>query len=315
MMESKHIKYPKIKPLFRYDENWNYVMGELHPDLSTMFDVDSDTIYVQEKVDGANFQFQRIGDELVCGSRNMLLTPPARKFVAVDVVSNKFVSDPDQFIEGYVYYAESMQRHTINYGDIPPCIGYDVLDISSGLFVFPEYAQHFFARLDIPFLKPTKTMDAKTARTTDFPSLITKSAIGNTGVTMEGIVIKNHERFSPHGQHLFGKLVTNAFKEANASVLGAPKRRKRYNTEKEIVNTFVTNTRIDKKIFDIREQNNKISMKDMRTLYKLVGDDVLTEEIINIVKTSRWKTLNFGKFYSILAKKCAKRFQEVINDE
>ncbi len=85
----------------------------------------------------------------------------------------------------------------------------------------------------------------------------------------------------------------------------------------EVAEMFCNEVRIDKAIDILTlEEGLALDMKLMKQLFKLVGDDILQEEILTIAQMSRQSgEFDFHAFYGIVAKKCAKQLQEFMVEE
>ena len=92
----------------------------------------------------------------------------------------------DPFPAGYIFFGENMIKHTINYGDVVPFVGFAAYDIDSELFL--ENWDEFFDTRDIPrvsntFVRAEDVTQSYLNELADQPS-----AFG----TYDVIVIKNY---------------------------------------------------------------------------------------------------------------------------
>ena len=121
-----------------------------------------DWIYIQEKVDGANFRFY-ITDEgqIVFGSRSQQLTSNEGEDTNVQKNFMRCVNHVrgclgDKDLSGYkgcIFYGECMTKHTIGYDweNTPPFLGFDIFDTIRDCFVSVEgmYGTYHNLELDV----------------------------------------------------------------------------------------------------------------------------------------------------------------------
>ena len=111
-----------------------------------------DEVFVTEKVDGANFQYQIFNDELIFGSKSLKLDPNTKIFIAIKAVKDAYNKNPKAFSPFLIYYGESMQPHTLLYDYAPPFIGLDVMEKSTRTFLPAEKAKKLFEEQGLPFV-------------------------------------------------------------------------------------------------------------------------------------------------------------------
>lgn len=295
--EKNHYKYPKI-----------LAIG--HKEISDIF---LDEVIIQEKIDGANFQFQIHEGELIFGSRNQYLSDPDKSgFIAVASVREAYTNNPDEFSPLFVYFGESMQKHTLTYTNIPPFIGFDVMIKTTGDFVKPDRAKELFEKMGLPFINTLGRKHGNQVTEDLLGDLINRpSAYGSE--VLEGIAIKNYRRVNQYGRPLWGKVVRDDFKETNRSTfkkLGISS-----DDEFKIVETFATEARIRKRILSmVNDGGHELSMKLMSSgLFHEVARDIFSEEYVDL--THLVKRVVFAKFHSLVAKKCALVLKKVIQEQ
>lgn len=191
--------YPKV-----------YNLG--HPELDQLLD---GPVSVEEKVDGSQFNFALIDGELHCRSKGQQLyvDAPEKMFVPA-VETAQRLADGGALEPGWIYRCEYLQQpkhNTIAYERVPE--GYLlVFDIETepNRFLHPYSRAWHVAEMGlegVQILHDGPLTDASTAES----MLDTESALGGTKV--EGVVIKNHDRFGRDGKILAGKHVSGQFKE------------------------------------------------------------------------------------------------------
>lgn len=298
MIDKQHVKYPKLRRVATTE-------------MEGIFDYDNDIIYIQEKVDGGNFQFQITDDgQIIFGSRRIKLDEGTSSFIAIPYILDKFNNCENcEWYPGYIYYGESMQKHTLEYKNTPPFIGFDILDKKTGKFLCPDDAKIMFQMAGLPFIKEVARMTAKDAREIDsFLDFVGRSSYGY--IEMEGVTIKNYDRLNKYGRPYFAKCTTEKFQEKNREVFGDNGNTPKKTQLSKIVEMYCTPTRIDKQIHAIKNEGREIDMSIMPELYKRVGDDIVSEEILEIAKDLH--VLDFKKFYKYVAGKCARHLKDVL---
>lgn len=285
------VKYPKI-----------FTIGS--EENKDIFNNPDDEIVCEEKVDGSNFRFTFINGSLVWGSRNKELNEcdAGNWLRAINFVKQKV---PEYIINKYsgtgiVVYGEAMFKHSIEYDwtKIPAFLGFDIL--KGKIFVDWQVKNELFAELDLPIV-PLLWHGSVACLPKKLDSLIAKSYFGS--VEMEGIVYKNYSK------QLFGKIVTNKFKEVNKAAFGMNKKHAKDDTER-LVAVYCTNPRIDKATFKLMDEGNTLSMELMHLLPKLVLQDIFEEHGQEIYQSSFH--IDFRRFRSLVSKRCVTVLQQII---
>lgn len=289
-------KYPKIKPL-GYEEN------------KEMMTNPNDDIYIQEKMDGANFRFMITKDNrIVFGSRNRSIGNDTQEIggnwrncvqhIKDKCYQNMYLSS----YQNYIFYGECMIKHSMeyNWNQIPIYLGYDVYDIIKHKFLKEEQARGIFKDLELDFV-PTHgiipAFEASKLTEKDVP----KSKYAEEQA--EGIVLKNYNK------QLMAKIVTAKFKEVNIATFGGSKKWAT-NDNDRIVAMYCTNPRIDKQIFQLKNTGYKLELKMMEKLPIQVYKDIM-EEHGNEILYSRYN-IDFAKLKKKITKRCLHVLQQII---
>ena len=190
------LSYPKVLALgHRYIEN--ILRGDNH---------------AEEKIDGSQFNFGRIGDKLIVRSRGADINPDYPEGMFKDGVEY-VLSIKDQLVDGYSYHGEYLQkpRHNVlQYERIPKnhIMIFDIEDKNGNPLPYAVKKQYagWIGLETVPFIKSNLT------NVDDIKSLLeTDSILGGTRI--EGVVIKNYWQLTPDGKYMAGKLVSEKFKE------------------------------------------------------------------------------------------------------
>ena len=256
------------------------------------------TVEISEKLDGGNMSVVVAENgELICRSRNRELLGENKEKMferAKRYLENIHARTP--FEKGQIPFGENMVKHTIQYGETPPFVGFAVYDIASGLYL--ENWHEVFDSRGIPrvdfFVRDNMTAE-------DLNEFLNRpSAWGTEGATAEGVFIKNYG--DDEHEQIFGKIVVKDFKEKNEEVFGTSK--PKMDDTSKVVNMYCTIPRIKKGIFKLRDEYNmELNMTMMKYLPLEVYNDILEEEIIAISK--KFGTINFKKMRKMVSSMCA----------
>lgn len=169
-------------------------------------------VVVEEKIDGSQFSFGRVDGVLLARSNgaDLNVDAPEKMFErAIDTAKELFpILEP-----GCIYRGEYLQKpkhNTLCYNRIPAkhVIIFDV-DEGNQSYMSPLSKKGECERIGLEcvpeFLSDNFTLE-------QFKALLeTESVLG--GQKIEGVVIKNYERFGSDGKTLMGKYVSEEFKE------------------------------------------------------------------------------------------------------
>ena len=225
-------------------------------------------LWIQEKVDGANFRFQlRSSGEIVFGDRSRVyrdgeLPEPYRH--AVRHVRERLdrgalreaVTDP----EGIVFFGEAMHGHAIEYDwdRTPSFLGFDVWSAEKDGFLPPDAVEKIYRRLD---LHPVNAVQ-KEVRAVDFaPGSYEIPASNWYDGPAEGVVVRNKTG-------LRAKLLHPDFREVDDTVpLDA--------SAEELAHRYATDRRFEKLASKLRDREHQVTFD---ALYDRVVEDVVREE-------------------------------------
>lgn len=184
-----------------------------------------DPVLVEEKIDGSQFSFgwfheaeESYPDGLLCRSKGApvhTLAPDSMFKRAVDIV--KELRHSDRLRPGWTYRAEYLAKpkhNVLAYDRIPAC-HLMIFDVNTGQEEYLDYDRKAdeAARLGlevVPRLFQGMLVEIEALRAL----LETVSRLG--GQKVEGVVIKNYERFGLDKKVLMGKFVSEKFKEIHA---------------------------------------------------------------------------------------------------
>lgn len=290
-----------------------YALG--HRAINDLF---QEEILLEEKIDGSFFGWiVNNNEELFCRShhKQLLLEDPTKMF---KLGVKQIQSDKNKFHPGWTYYGEYLEKpkhNTLAYTRVPKN-NIIIFDIDTGGQNYLSYKakKKECDRLGfecVPLLYSGKIINEDQLK--DF--LDRGSILGN--VKIEGIVIKNYNRFTVDGKTMMGKFVSEQFKEKHN------KEWKNKNPSgkdfiERLGNMYKTEARWNKAIQHLKENDElENDPKDIGKLIKEIQEDVQAEckeEIKNKLWSYAWPsiqriiTLKFPEYYKELLMK--KQFEE-----
>jgi hypothetical protein len=267
-----------------------------HNALTTLF---LDPVTVEEKVDGSQFSFGRFHQLNVLGE---LVGPDVIKvrskgreiFVSPDGVSSEkmfqraidsVLARSKDLTPGWTYRAEYLQKpkHNALAYDRVPKDNLIVFDISIGeeryLPYFDKMAEAERIGLEtVPLLYEGWVTDMETLKS----FLDRTSVLG--GQKIEGFVVKNYTRFGKDKKILFGKYVSDSFKEVH-DVSWKDENPKQGEIVQQVINWLRTPARWSKAVQHLEESGRlEGSPRDIGNLFIEVPHDV-KEEFEEEIKT------------------------------
>jgi hypothetical protein len=221
-----------------------------------------DTVYVEEKLDGANFRVWFDEDKTIrFGTRETEFPRECQAFGQFQRAVDYIRTRQDKFMEAikynpelqrYIFYLECMTKHTLNYDweITPPVVLFDIFDTIDNRYLALTHKGEIANNLDIKTPQLVYCGQNREFTESDIP----KSAYGP--FQAEGIVVKPMvTKFDIHGTILRGKLVRQEFKEQNHKVFNA----KNGEDPKEnlFVLKYVTEPRLEKLYLKMKERGVK----------------------------------------------------------
>ena len=292
--------YTKIRPLGS-EEN------------AGIFENASDTIIVEEKIDGANFRFMITEDNrIIFGSRTQSIGDSEQQIggnweKCVEHIKKTLKGKDLSEYKGLIFYGECCIKHTLQYdwSSIPPFLGYDIFDIKDNKYLDYPVNKIIFNLLGLEFVPVIKECSAgeigeindSIVPPTKYPS----PSAGANDLQAEGIVYKNYDK------QIFGKYVLDKFKEKAREVFGGSPKFAKDDTER-VVLTYCVNARIEKIIFKLIDDGHKLDMPLMHHAPVAVLNDIFEEAGKEIFMSKL--TVNFGE----VRQRVSKRVLEVLKN-
>ena len=290
-----------------------YLLG--HEENAEIFSNSEDEIIVEEKMGGGNFRFYVSENGVVIfGSRSQELDLSAEHtknfWICSEFVKKRIYSYDLSKYKHFIFYGECMIKHTLDYDweNIPRFLGYDILNADTGKFLPFEQVQLIFDEIDLPIVPLVKICKAKDVGKIDDEAVPISVYVSPSAKDRqaEGVVFKNYDK------QIFAKYVRDKFKEANAEAFGgSPKYNKVDDTNNsEFIFRYVTNARIDKMIFKLIDEGEKLDLRMMSKLPKRIYEDVWEEQWKEI-RGENWK-LDLKKLRQLIPKRCLAVLKQVI---
>jgi hypothetical protein len=241
--------------------------------------LDGVNVIVQEKLDGSQFRFGKIGDKLVCGSHRIdysdAVVPDGYFRKAADYIQ----SIADLVPNDTVFFGELLDKpkhNTIVYAKTPTngIMLFDQFNLLTERWATPPELMSMAVNLDID---PPNVLESGPQTKESLTKLMSgESYLG--GAIMEGVVVKNYDFLitgpeSPAPHPAFGKYVRASFKEENQT---------NWKEQKDVVGQIVaryrTVARFEKAAQHLQDDNKLTqSMKDMALLIPELETDFETE--------------------------------------
>lgn len=250
-------------------------------------DIFKDEVEITEKVDGSQFVFGKINNELYLRSKGAQIFPenPEKMF---SIASDYILSIEHKIPDNTVYFCEYLRKpkhNTLVYNRVPKnnLILFSVCDNTERFIKHHDRLSEMAEDIDIeivPLVFSGKINDSQEI----FDLINSESILG--GPNIEGIVVKNYlQPFLLGGQPIplmAGKFVSEKFKEIHRKNWGKENTGKgKYELFKD---SFRTEARWKKAVQHLRDSGNlENSPRDIGNLIKEVHNDIVDEEKENII--------------------------------
>jgi hypothetical protein len=254
--------------------------GKIHA-LGSRFvkDIMKGTKVFQEKLDGSQFSFAILNDELRIRSKGREIYQDAPdKMFAPGVEHIKSVAH--KLVPGWIYRSEYLckpKHNALAYSRIPNN-HIAIFDIESGpkLFQNHQIIEVEAASLGVEAMPEFFKLSGDMSEAGFLELLKRESFLG--GQTIEGIVVKNYELFCEQtGKVLMAKYVSEAFKEVHRREWGDANPSGK-DVVQALINTYKTPARWEKAVYHLRDSGQlEDSPRDIGKLIKAVWPDIVEE--------------------------------------
>lgn len=275
--------------LSSYPKVWN--LG--HPAAAEVFD---GPVNITEKLDGSNANCVVINGELIFKSKKArLYTEETKRNKLFQPFMNTFLKlfEEGKLKEKWIYRGESISKpkhNTLKYDRIPKG-GFILFDIDIDVEKRLPYEELVKVANDLDLEVVPRFFEGEVKNKEDLMKLLeTKSILG--GTLVEGIVIKNYNRWGIDGKTLMAKIVRPEFVEQNMKDF-----KSRNPTKKDfifmIIDRYTNENRWKKSVQHLAESGDiEYSPRDIGKLITAVKDDIreeCEEEIKEALFNHFWK--------------------------
>jgi len=125
----------------------------------------------------------------------------------------------------------------------------------------------------------------------------------------EGVVVKRYDFKNKYGRTVWGKIVSNEFKQKHNKEMGAPKLQGKSEVEQKIVTKYLTESLIEKEYAKLSIDGWE--SKKIPQLIGIIYNCFITEELWNVLKKEKSPTINFKRLNSEVVKKIRITLTEV----
>ncbi len=245
-------------------------------------------VTVEEKVDGSQISFARVGDDLLMRSKGkqLVIDAPEKLFEnGVMALKEVYRSLP----EGWVFrgeYLSNPKHNALTYLRVPTN-HVIVFDVDRGNQDYLPYPQKAALAKNLGFEVVPLIYSGEITSVEQIRSMFPKESILG-GAVPEGIVIKNYTRFAADKKILIGKYVREEFKETNKSEW-----KKSNPTGADIIETLITEHRTEarwqKAVQHLRDDGRLAQEpKDIAALLGEVEADI-EKECVEAIKEKLWR--------------------------
>ena len=264
---------------------------------SAIKDIFDGEVIIEEKIDGSQFSFGVINDELVCRSKNkeQIIDAPDKMFSkaieTIKLLKPKLAPQRIYRCE----YLEKPHHNALAYDRVPEK-NLILFDVSVGIeeYMNPEEKRKEAARIGLEYV-PLLFQGVVTDFEIFKEFLSRKSILG--GQIVEGVVVKNYALFTKEKKVAMGKYVREEYKEVQQGEW-----KKNNPSGKDyvaiLIEKYTTPARWMKAIQHLKEQGLlENSPKDIGLLMKEIPADVLKEceqEIKTELFDHFWKNISRG---------------------
>lgn len=241
-------------------------------------------VVIEEKIDGSQFSFGKRNGQYFCRSKGKDQTNPTDSLFELAVANTKHLA----LVDGWTYRCEYLSKpkhNTLCYERVPKnnVIIYDI-DMGNQHYLLPEAKRQNCLVIDLECVPVL--FRGKVDKLDQIKELLAcKSVLGGS---IEGIVIKNYNKYAPDKKVLMAKLVNDDFKERHS------KEWKKSNPSgldkiAEIAQRYCTKARWEKSIQHLRDDGLlKEDVTDIGNLLKEINIDI-EKECIDDIKEDLWK--------------------------
>ncbi len=293
--------------------------------------LETDQLYVFEKLDGANASVWLEDNVMHIGSRNNIVghvnleTGEAKLGGFRGLPEYILKNDPIRHLlynhPTWRLCGEWLVKHTVIYPQehVNKFYVFDVEDRETGQMVEYEVYKPFLDLFQVLYLKPFKILDLRSHACIRPAVEILQELVGHTDFggkpQGEGIVIKNYGFVNQYGRQTYGKILHKDFKSLNNkifkdNIIKMP-------IEEQIATKYCTLERVCHEVDKIVDAKNgeAVTIKDTGRVIGTVYHDIISEDMWNILKKWRGATINFGDLQRSITELTKHHFMAILQGQ
>jgi hypothetical protein len=270
-----------LEEVTQFKEQKKYHSIVRHGKNGTHLTVENNAIVViQEKLDGANASFKKENGMLRVFSRKQELDQHNTLNGFYNWVMENI--EPSDILPNFIYFGEWLTMHKIDYGkeNMKKFYLFDIYNEMSDEYCDFDDVKDEAIALNINLIPVHYIGESK-----DFAFLesFNGQSLLNPEVKAEGIVVKNVNYKTSHGEQIFTKIVSKEFAEIVRQPLA--KAPMPPSEERKFVDTFMTVARIEKLMHKMVDEGivKELAIEDMGIILRTIGgqiyQDMIDEEI------------------------------------
>ncbi len=271
--------------------------------------LDEGVCVIQEKIDGANTSIWLEDGVMKFASRKHEITEGFNGFIDY-VKAHEGITKLLSNNQNWRLYGEWLVRHTLSYNETMYKHFYlfDIWDEATGSFLMNDFVEEIAKKYEIRFPQTFASLTSPSLE--QLNEFVGKTNLGDKG---EGVVIKNNGFINKWGAQSYAKIVTQEFKEENATAFGGNNKFSAVYWEQYVVNEYLNEARVRKVMNKIQPLVDKrLDMEHTPRVIQTVYHDMITEEIWDIQKKVSGN-FNFGSLKRLAAKKAARVYHDILN--
>ncbi len=287
--------------------------------------IEEGRVYVFPKIDGTNASVWYEDGQVMCGSRNRVLSAESDNagfyaWVHSDDPVAYSLRTLAEVYKNNVFYGEWLVPHTLKTYAQDAWRKFYIFDMFRnvegelrGYRPFEDY-KPILRTYDQDYIEPiaiyTNPTGAQLKAETENNDFLITDGLG------EGVVIKNYEwrKQGSHGR-VWGKFVRSEFKSSHRRMMGTSEKQGANEVERQIAEAFVTETLVRKTlaktlldVSDSEPQGNMMEHEELianyrgRIIPQLLGrvwNDLIEEEMTTILKKFKKPTIDFARLQAL----------------
>ena len=252
-------------------------------------------VYVFPKLDGTNGAVWLEEGEVICASRNRVLSIGDDNQGFCEYINNN--DKIKDFLDNHPdhrLYGEWLVPHTLRTYDDDAWRKFYIFDvIVKGNHLNYDDYKPLLDEFELDYVPCICTMEDGNEGRFRYQIRNSTYLVKDGEGLGEGVVLKNYDYNNKYGRTIWAKIVRNKFKAQSSKSLGHPEMKERLLVEKEIAEMYVTEHLIDKVKSKIESEEGGWSTKFIPRLLQTVYYDLVREDMWDIIKKFKYPTISF----------------------